>query len=587
MLARKTEFRNDETPFFMTASEQTEQVTLSADALATLGISKQPFDTDVKTDALFSNDALQELLDELHTILNSSEQLPVITGARGAGKSSLLSLLISKTNESVQYFIVEGNQHFSAYNVFAGMLEAFQVSAPEDLQECLDELATRLRTLEEQNLQAVILVDDAHQVTPSELYKLISGMLYMRDGSKLDSFRIALTATEEFAENIIQIIPADIDLNYTTLTLPRLELQDTTDFIDQRLRNAGYFQPLPLDKEHLQEIRRNANGLPGSTCTEATKALNELFRKPTTKAADEPGRASIIETVTNRINQTAANPFNKNYLLAGLAGVFILLAAYLFLGDSEQTEPLAEQEVKTITLSEPLQPVEPAAGGPSRLVLLSELNSHNNPATTLPGTLENRPSPPTLPRIQNPAPAPQAQAKAVVQAPIETVQPPPKPVVIKAEEKPPAKPEPATPPKPEPAAKPETPAKAEKPADKANAEQQASAAAEQTEADNDELQLQSANWVLMQNPTQFTVQMIASSNRDEVERFLKTHDLAGPNSIFSFKRGEETWYALVHGLYSDIEDAQQAIRELPDEVRTRHPWIRQIKRIHESLKSNA
>ncbi len=100
------------------------------------------------------------------------------------------------------------------------------------------------------------------------------------------------------------------------------------------------------------------------------------------------------------------------------------------------------------------------------------------------------------------------------------------------------------------------------------------------------LALQSPNWVLMQNPDSFTVQMIASSSRQEVERFFNATKLPGPNSIFSFKRENETWYALVHGLFTDADDANIAIKSLSKKVRANHPWIRQIKGIHDALRES-
>jgi len=96
--------------------------------------------------------------------------------------------------------------------------------------------------------------------------------------------------------------------------------------------------------------------------------------------------------------------------------------------------------------------------------------------------------------------------------------------------------------------------------------------------------LESPNWILTQNPELFSIQMIASTSRDEVEAFLQEANLDSPNSIFTFQRGGVDWYALVHGLYGSIEEARTAIIRMPDAALSFQPWIRSVGRIQNSLR---
>jgi len=120
----------------------------------------------------------------------------------------------------------------------------------------------------------------------------------------------------------------------------------------------------------------------------------------------------------------------------------------------------------------------------------------------------------------------------------------------------------------------------QKAADEAKAE--AEAAKQQTASLTN---LESPNWILVQNPALFTVQMSAATDRKSVESFLAQNELEAPNSIFSFNRGSVTWYALVHGLYNTIEEAQKDIERMPAATRKNQPWIRAVGRIQNSLKS--
>ena len=97
--------------------------------------------------------------------------------------------------------------------------------------------------------------------------------------------------------------------------------------------------------------------------------------------------------------------------------------------------------------------------------------------------------------------------------------------------------------------------------------------------------LESPNWVLVQDPArQYTVQMIASTERASVETFLAEANLSPPNSIFSFDRRGTTWYALVHGLFPSIDAARRAVERMPPEALSNQPWIRAVGRIQSALK---
>ncbi|MDO6460552.1 AAA family ATPase [Granulosicoccaceae sp. 1_MG-2023] len=552
----------------MSKSDNAELYHLTEQTLSALEIQRQPFDNKAAHFRFFVDSKVNGVLAALQESLEPENTLPVVIAPRGAGKTALLELLIEQTHGGVQYFLVEGNEQFNANNVFAGMLEAFQEPAPDDLQACLDALAVRLRQLEEQKLRAVILLDDAEQVPASELYKLVSGMLYMRNGSALPSFRIALTAAPSFEDSAARAIPEDTDLHEVLLPLPQLDLQGTESFITHHLQGAGYFEALPLDGTAIANIRHAANGLPGLTLSETTRVLNETFNDapaPSTRIPVRPAGLGGLSGLSERLPD-----FVRDKRALALAAVACLaIGSSLFLGrDKAPEDSVAENAGNTRIISEPLQlpapgeapasstPADPDA--PPRLVLLSEKKALTPRAESAPN---KAPTPPAPPKAEPVKPEP-----AGLPEPVVTVRPAP-PVETK----------------PAPAPKPAE----STPAARESATETAAKTDDKPASNAASTALESPNWVLMQGADQFTIQMIASSSRDEVERFLKAHELNTPNSIFSFARGNETWFALIHGLYPSIEDAQAAIRQLPEAVRTRHPWIRQIGRIQESLKNRS
>ena len=78
--------------------------------------------------------------------------------------------------------------------------------------------------------------------------------------------------------------------------------------------------------------------------------------------------------------------------------------------------------------------------------------------------------------------------------------------------------------------------------------------------------------------------MSASTDAQDVQRFLGRASLQGPNSVYTFERDGTTWHALVHGLFESVPDARAAIEKMtPDAVRNQ-PWIRKIGSIQSSLR---
>ncbi len=561
----------------MSVNENTEPALLADHAMQALGILQQPFDASNKDFNYYCDENIQLTLDGFLAALDNPNNIPIIVGSSGSGKTAIFSLLIEQTSESVQYFLVDGNDNFSAFNVFSGMLEAFQEPAPDDFQICLDRLVTRLRSLEEQSLRAVVLIDDAHLVSTTELYQLISAMLYMQNGAALDSFRIAFTATSGFENHNTKIVPAGSNLKFHISTPPRFDQNASNHYIEHRLYQAGYFEPQPLDRRQLDKIHHLAQGIPGAINQQSVSVLNTFLSTPLSKVNYTPEKSR----------------FGGNFALGALAIVLVAISGWLF---QFSGKPNSQKEPVVIT-KEPL-PDYSNTDEPPRLVLLSEVES-SQLSKDIPKTLVllgDTPEPPTAIKLVDknsrlPDPVVKTdieQAKSIIKT--KPVEKKPKPAIkakkVAAESK-------KAPRKPikNPIVNATKVGTKEKSVDNVAQDPEKNNPKKETEIANQTVadasySLQSPNWVLMQNPEQFTVQMIASSSRKEVERFLSLTDLPEPNSIFSFNRANETWYALVHGLFLDVDDAKSAIKSLPKKVRANHPWIRQIRRIHDSIRDN-
>ena len=90
-------------------------------------------------------------------------------------------------------------------------------------------------------------------------------------------------------------------------------------------------------------------------------------------------------------------------------------------------------------------------------------------------------------------------------------------------------------------------------------------------------------WLWSQDPSHYTLQLTAGTDKNAIKAFIKRHRLTGKAVYFRRLRDGKDWYILVHGSYAGISKAKQAISQLPTEVQKAKPWARSFSAIHAEL----
>ena len=90
-------------------------------------------------------------------------------------------------------------------------------------------------------------------------------------------------------------------------------------------------------------------------------------------------------------------------------------------------------------------------------------------------------------------------------------------------------------------------------------------------------------WLWSQDPSHYTLQLTAGTDKRAIEAFVKRHNLIGKAIYFHKVRDGKDWYILIHGSYPGYSKAQQAIRLLPLAVQKAKPWTRTFSAIHAEL----
>ena len=611
---------------------------LSPEAMAALGLRRQPFDGPAADDGgdgtggpSFADDTTAEQLADIRQALITGDDLLLILGPPGAGKSTLLAQLAADSGQRIQCFSVRGGPRFSTHNLFVGVLEAFRERPPEELREVLDALVPHLQRMAGDNVLCTVVLDDADRVPEAELTRLLSGMLYLnsRDETLL---RIALSATEAFEERIPELLPEGADLPYSGLVVEAFGADRAAAYLDFRLNRAGRHDAFPFSDRDVEAINARADGRPSALHAEAARELDsrhggdaeELppeLREPGRRGGDSGGGglAALLQA-------------REGKLVLGALALALILGGLLLTRPSsapEEDEPRyrvveegavgvaggTDAEESRLELVRELDrepggdesaaasaPASEGASGAASPVATQSPTGRASDARGTPIVTESLAAAATdSPDRETDGPAPargadtagaggaaggagSTGADAAPRAPAPSPPPAPAPATV-AE----APPEPAAAPEPDvrvATAEPDPVTPAAEPVPRATELPPATAAAlPAPDASAAVDALESPNWVLVQDPDRFTVQMSASTERASVERFLSDTGLAAPNSIFAFDRDGTTWYALVHGLFDDIEEARLAIERMPEQAQTNQPWIRGVGRIQSALKT--
>ena len=82
--------------------------------------------------------------------------------------------------------------------------------------------------------------------------------------------------------------------------------------------------------------------------------------------------------------------------------------------------------------------------------------------------------------------------------------------------------------------------------------------------------------------TYYAIQLIALSSQADLEQFIVDNDLPLLSGAAVENNGER-FYALLAGIYTDLETAERAARSLPEELNAHDPWIRSMESLQAAM----
>lgn len=530
--------------------------------LAELGLKTDPFAPDTPLESLFPGAMRRASLDQMQLLARESEDIVALTGPAGSGKTTLGDFFARHADRDQVIARIRATLLTTPSQLLEDMFKSFVLDFPQ--QATLAELKAALQryfaALHRQSRTVVLLVDSAHELGDDALSLLTK--LALNDNHDA-TFHLLLLGEPSLLEMLDYTCPMrEGQPQFTAVQLPAFSLEETRAYLRYRLSAAGYNQEdtartLPYSNRQVERIHKLSGGIPASINARASDLLGD-------------GGLDILDLLP-RLPAELPRPYV--YATAGALAVIVLVA--LLMGGNEDTElaqsnlsepvPIPLEALNTIRTVDEALDVDSdqaigdnvATGLATGIPLTTPLDTSNAPAPqTNAGTAAANSATATPEASATPAVAP---ARAVASAPAATSASP----VTSA-----STPAPATTPARAVAAT--TPAPAAAPARPAAAASTADATAPLA-SQHTRIRALPAN--------QFTVQLLGSTSRANVEDFVRRH-ASTPLYWFETRNQGNPWFVVMMGAYPSRAAAQTAASGLAGELGRLEPWIRSIGTIH-------
>jgi hypothetical protein len=226
---------------------------------AILGLDLKPPGLNQWNRFFYKSPLITQRLALLNNIVGSpSSQVIVVIGERGSGKTTLMNRFITE----------------AAFRWRAGRIK---FKSSRKLPAAFHSLGNRTVLLTRKGRPPSVIIDDAHQLSPSEL-KLILRYAVNADGHRRIQTIVLLAepAMRDRMAEIIRWLPPKSAIE--KIHMPALTEKQTAAYLQHRLRAAGFLRANPFTQAHVKKIHAQSGGLPGWINGEAYLLLKKISR---------------------------------------------------------------------------------------------------------------------------------------------------------------------------------------------------------------------------------------------------------------------------------------------------------------------
>ena len=471
-------------------------------------------------------------LDIIMHLVQYTNELLVVIGEKGIGKTMFLRQLQKQAGEHWKLCLIQGHKMMNEEQFLQRLYTGFGIAhASVNKTAMLENLKKRIDNFLQESLPVILIVDDA-DLFSTKILVLILELASLKNHKTGRSLHVIMASEPQ-----IKILLAEPELDnkhnliIRKIDLPVLDEMHTGNYLHHRLSQSGMSIEQFLTRKTIGKIYKQSGGIPIQINEVADNMLYET--------------TPIIRRTSN-VQANKRNTLAKYSVIALLSIITLLAVFYRDLTDwfSGNAGIFASQTPKeTVT---PLQLPALNRQKHSKPVLTPSITaSEGSPSASLEKTSPIQGSSANNTAIFATIPAnPGTQAQ--------------QPSIDQAAEKP------------------------ESSVD--NGTSSTTAMQHETSSDNS---LNDASWILTQDPTHFTLQLVTGHHQKTIHSFIQKYRLSNPQlAYFQTHRAGKVWHNLTLGIYANRKLAMAAIAQLPADLATVKPWIRRLSSIQKEIKKS-
>jgi type II secretory pathway predicted ATPase ExeA len=247
------------------------------------------------------------MLDLAQYLVNYKNQMIVVTGDSGSGKSVFGDLLIAQIGESAHVIKVPGEPNLTVQRLVEFLGDVFMLpwKPGEAIEATLDE---QLQAMQHKEKNCVLLIDNAH-LLPVETLEALLYLVGQQSDSQM-RFHTVLVGEPNVVSTLQRMLePAEEGLVHF-LSLEPLSLEELQQYLSHRLNAAGWQNDNPMSEEIVARIFRLSEGNPAR--------INRIARR------------FLLDMLNEQENGLEKSPSKK--LLTRLLGACLIVAILAVLG---------------------------------------------------------------------------------------------------------------------------------------------------------------------------------------------------------------------------------------------------------------
>lgn len=299
------------------------------------GLAEPPFRITPHTDFFFSGANRGATLEALLYAITHDEGIVKISGEVGSGKTMLCRVLMERLPESV-VIIYLANPSLSREDILYALADELGIDIPDN-----GRAATVMRALQEKLValyaagkQVVVLIDEAHAM-PMETLEEIR-LLSNLESNRHKLLQLVLFGQPELNETLARADMRQLRERIThNFSLEPLVHEDIAQYLDFRMRAAGYHGPNVFAPEAIKRIAKVSEGLSRRINILADKALLASFASGTHQVGVKETEAAVRDSEFSSSPAAAKRSTRKGsgrllWAAGGALGMLALLALWKF-----------------------------------------------------------------------------------------------------------------------------------------------------------------------------------------------------------------------------------------------------------------